>query len=159
MNIENILYEYPTLPQTIVKLNGELNELIKSKNDIRNTVKAQVMTGMPHGTEISDPTLNAVKELIDKQDIYIQEKIRQVAYYIDIKHKLDEILLKLSPAEKQIIEIKYFDRCPKYEIPRIMKYCRSRCFQLQDEAIEKIKIGLNWTKLNKIGLDFSFIIY
>jgi hypothetical protein len=40
-----------------------------------------------------------------------------------------------------------------------MKYCRSRCFQLQDEAIEKIKIGLNWTKLNKIGLDFSFIIY
>jgi DNA-directed RNA polymerase specialized sigma subunit len=143
MNIENILYEYPTLPQTIVKLNGELNELIKSKNDIRNTVKAQVMTGMPHGTEISDPTLNAVKELIDKQDIYIQEKIRQVAYYIDIKHKLDEILLKLSPAEKQIIEIKYFDRCPKYEIPRIMKYCRSRCFQLQDEAIEKIKIGLN----------------
>lgn len=139
MTIEQMLIIYPDIPQEIMRLNKDLNDINNCKDETRDTLQAQVLTDMPRGTEITNPTLTATIQLIDKYSSHVQHIIDQINDYIDTKEMLDGIWIELDKDEKRVLELRYFDRIRWDWIPAKMHYSRAQCFNIHNDAIKKIK--------------------
>jgi DNA-directed RNA polymerase specialized sigma subunit len=144
LNIENILREYPHIPETIQKLNKELNDYLTNKYDTYNTLKSAKVTGMPHASGISNQTYNAVEKLIDRYGVRIKEITEEINNWMDLQKSIDDIFYQanlLTMEERRVIELRYFQQRKWTQIPYIMKYSKRSCEYFQSKAIEKIAKG------------------
>lgn len=88
MATEEILNEYPYILKTMKELNCELNQIIRSKELMENTLKSE------HESKYCslDPTLQAVERVLDRYEnniSYITERINELK---ELKSKLDKTL-------------------------------------------------------------------
>lgn len=90
MASESFLKEYPYILKTLRHLNCELNEIIKSKELMEDTLRYCVKTG---NKECSlDPTLQVVEKVLDRYEnniSYITERINDLN---ELKNKIDGAL-------------------------------------------------------------------
>ncbi|MFZ5988956.1 MAG: hypothetical protein ACOYWZ_17780 [Bacillota bacterium] len=88
----DILDEYPYILKTLRELNGELNQIIKSKELMEDTLKYSRKADVNISSHSLDPTLKAVERVLDKYE----NNISYIAGRIDIlkerKKKLDKTL-------------------------------------------------------------------
>lgn len=139
--IEKILYDYANISYSIQKLNRELNEIITGKNETYNTLKAAKMSGIPHGTDISNQVLDAVEKLIDRYLDRVKEITYQINKLMDLQQQVDSIMYQpdlLTIEERRIVDLRYIKQYQWYRIPSVMKYSRAQCFRIHEKALEKI---------------------
>ncbi len=138
MNIENMLREYEGIPSKIMQLNKELNDMLANKNQTYNVLQASMVSNMPHGTEVGNPTLRAVEKIIDNYTKHIEYISGEINFYINLKQTLDKALSELTLEEKRVVELRYFDRWKMGRIPREMKYSWKQVTRFKNEALSKI---------------------
>lgn len=82
------------------------NELVA-----RNTgVAAAVLSGMPHGSEITNPTQRAALELMQLAEAYadtVEITKQSLQRELRLKRCIDEMLAELSEVQREIIRLRY----------------------------------------------------
>lgn len=136
--IDEILEDYPYIAEEIQRLNKQLTEYVVSQEETRNTLKAQIITGMPHSSEVCSNVYNAVENVIMNFGKKIQKLADRVNELIDTKEMLDTIIAQLPAEEKRILYYKYDMRYPMKRICFEMKYSRGECYRILEEAKKKI---------------------
>jgi len=139
MTIEQKLILYPDIPQEIQRLNKDLNDINSYKDETRDMLQAQHLSDMPKGGDISNPTLTATIQLIDRYGEHTLHIIDQINEYMDVKEEVDSAWMVLERDEKRVLELRYFDRMRWDWIPAKMHYSRRECFRVHNDAIKKIK--------------------
>lgn len=133
------------MSSNLIKLQSELNSLIKEKSDTYNTLAAYNINGMPKGKgSFSDPVFSTVENLIDRYDKRIISFTQRINKIIDEKSIFDEIWnnsLVLSGLEKTIIELKYFRYYSWAKIGEKLSYSGKQCQRISNKAIEKLQVA------------------
>jgi len=105
-----MLYNYKKLDKWIEDGEKEL-DLIREKIDILYSVGVGNISDMPHGTGISDNTLNAVDGVIKLKEVY-NERSKVIAdelkEYYRQKKIVEWIYPQLRPLHQEIIDKRYF---------------------------------------------------
>lgn len=144
MDIKQMLFEYTTYGDRIRELNARINDALAHKIDC-DTLKAQKLSGMPHGTRLSDPTFEAVQKIIDKYDRDIREMAEEVNRLIDCKNAVDKALKTLTWTEYRLIELHYFCGMSWERVAVRVNYNISHVWRLHGQALAKMRKALNIT--------------
>lgn len=142
MNIKLFLRDYPFINTELQRLQKELNELIKSKQETYVTLKAVSVTGMPKSTVPSDNVYSTVQVLVDRYDAKINYYTKQINNLLDEKELFEKAWFNrnlLSHEERAIIELRCFERYRWPDIARVLKYSEKQCQRLLDKVIEKLQ--------------------
>ncbi len=137
-DIKQMLKEYSTYNDRIRELNQRINDALAHKIDC-DTLKAQKLTGMPHGTGLSDPTFEAVQRIIDKWDKDIREMAEEVNRLIDNKAAVDKGLKALEWKEYRLIELHYFMGLTWERVAVETNYSIVWVWQMHGRALEKMR--------------------
>ena len=138
MDIKSMLIEYPHISETIQKLNRETNDILKNKLETRDNLKAVTLTDMPRGSEVGNPTLEAVERIIDVYDKRVQEISNEIEEYMNIKEYIDRVLKELNVDEYRLIDLRYFKLYKFKRIAHIMHYSVGYTYEMHDKAIKKM---------------------
>ncbi len=138
MDIKKMLSEYTTYTDRIRELNARINDALAHKIDC-DTLKAQQIDGMPHGTGLSDPTYEAVQKIIDKWDEDIREMADEVNRLIDNKAAVDKGLKVLEWKEYRLIELHYFMGLTWERVAVETNYSIVWVWQMHRKALEKMR--------------------
>ncbi|MGE5631405.1 MAG: sigma factor-like helix-turn-helix DNA-binding protein [Caulobacteraceae bacterium] len=139
MKIDDILKQYPYIAEDIQKEQEKLNKYIELQKEARNPLRGQAMDGMPHSTDISDQTYNAVVKIIDEYQVQINKHAANINKLLDRKKWLDKAFAELTEDERRLLYMAYDDRLSFRQIGRIYKCGRYMAQKLIEEAKEKIK--------------------
>jgi hypothetical protein len=135
MNIETLLYEYPSLGKWIYEANTELSDAIKCKDELLNTLKANEVTGMPKGGDGTYDAITATIARYEKHIFYLTNKVNSL---IEQKEYTDRLIASLEPQERRIIELRYFKHNNWYVVSMKAHYSEKMCRIVQRKAIEKM---------------------
>lgn len=138
MDLKQMLFEYTTYGDRIRELNAKINDALAHKIDC-DTLKAQQIDGMPHGTGLSDPTYEAVQRIIDKWDKDIREMAEEVNRLIDCKAAIDKGLKALTWKEYRLIELHYFMGLTWERVAVETNYSIVWVWQMHRKALEKMR--------------------
>lgn len=150
MTIQQALIEYPYISGRVRELNREINEILDIKHDTSVTAR---LTGMPSGGQISNPTLQAVEQIVDRLDVHIERIRDRITRLLDAKEMVDSRLCRLDIQERRVIEYRYFNNRNWPEIQEAMRYSRTTVFRIHGSALDKM--ADNGTKWDYIGLQTS----
>jgi len=142
VDIKQMLFEYTTYGDRIRELNARINDALAHKIDC-DTLKAQKLSGMPHGTRLSDPTFEAVQRIIDKWDKDIREMAEEVNQLIDRKRAVEKALKALNRTEYRLIELHYFCGMSWERVAVRVNYNISHVWRLHGQALAKMRKALN----------------
>lgn len=138
MDIKQMLNEYSTYSDRVQKLNSKINEALKHKINY-DGLKTQNITGMPHGSGLSDPTYQAVEQIITKWDNEIREMAEEVNRLIENKRAVDIALKTLQWNEYRVIELHYIIGLTLERVATEMSYTYKHVTRLHGWALEKIR--------------------
>ena len=158
--IEELLYDYPTLPKKICDKKTELLLYTRHKNDffegakISNKENSSVKF-IVEGIK-TDPTHDAYmtyEKLIDrvKKDI---DKLEQDKLLVEKWMQTGEQAI-LTAQERLIIELRYFKRCSWFAVSIKANYNERWCKQINKNLLQKIKKHFN-TAPNSTLLDLYY---
>lgn len=142
MSVEKKLYDYPHIGEIIQGYTKDLNSAIEDQKDTRDTLKAATITGMPHSTNVSNLTYQAVERTIDKWQEHIEYLLDQINYYMDLKKDVDRAIGLLTVEEYGVIDYRYFKQYKMRRIGYILHYGKTRLYEIHDSAIRKIEFEL-----------------
>ncbi len=140
-HLKQMLFEYTTYGNRIEKLNKKINDALQHKIDC-DTLKARQIDGMPHGTQLSNPTLEAVQKIIDKWDSDIRKMAVEVNRLIDNKAAVDKALNALTWKEYRLIELRYIIGLTWERVAAEANYGVQHCHRLHRQALEKMRKAL-----------------
>lgn len=144
MNVREFLTNYNHIGDEIKRLNSELNRLIECRDDIYNTLKAQVLDGMPKAQrqEGSDVVSNAIG-VGDRYNRSIDNIVLRINFLLDQCDEFNRIWAKgfdlINVKERTIIELRYFQEKRWKEVAKAVFYCEDQCRRKADEAIQKLQ--------------------
>lgn len=138
MDIKKMLSEYATYTDRIRELNARINDALNHKIDC-DTLKAQKLSGMPHGSGLSDPTYQAVEKIITKWDEEIYNMAVEVNELIENKRAVDRALKALPWDEHRVIELHYIIGLTLERVAAEMNYTYRHITRLHGWALEKIR--------------------
>lgn len=139
MNIKQMLLQYQYIPSQIARLNAELNDIIIMQKETHDNLKAMTISDMPHGTEVGNPTLRAVENIMYKYQeriIFIEEMVNKLVKTLEY---VDYSFNCLEGSERKIIELLYFNSYNIGQVSSVMYLCKSRIYELQNSAIDKMQ--------------------
>lgn len=108
--LKQILYNYKKLDKWIEDGEKEL-DFIREKIDVLYSVGVSSLSDMPHGTGISDNTLNAVDGVIKLKEVYNERSnviAKELKEFYRQKEFVEWVYPKLRPLHQEIVEKRYF---------------------------------------------------
>ncbi|NLU53423.1 MAG: hypothetical protein GXX10_11255 [Clostridiaceae bacterium] len=141
MNIRAYLRDYPFINDEILRLQKELNEIIRHKHESYATLKAVPITDMPKGSGLSDPVYNTVQVIIDRYDHKIEYYTQKINQILDDKALFEQIWFSeiLSSEERSVIDYRCFQHFDWKQTAKLMKYSTKQCRRIFNRAIEKLQ--------------------
>lgn len=136
MTIVEKLRLYPQIPAYIKDLNKQLTNAISEKYNICVTAK---LTGMPISRQKSDPTYQAVERIFTKHDQTIDDISKQIGEYLTIHADISRMLLRLTPEEKRILELRCFSAQSWADVSRMLCYSSRQCQRLYNAGLKKLE--------------------
>lgn len=113
---------------------ANLLELIQGADGVR----AQVLTGMPHG----GPSVDIVSRMAEVMEEYQQQigRIRESIHdMLVFQATVGDAVDLLPEDQRRVIRLYYLDRLTMEEkIPEVMHYCRRTCFYLRNKALDRL---------------------
>lgn len=149
MNVERFLREYQTLGEELIRLNRELNEVIRCKEDSYNTLQAQNLTGMPKDQTPEDRPSSVERAVIKISDRYgdaVTYYTNRINDLLDQKHLFETAWsdrMLLSNSERTIITLRYIQDMPWSMVCRQAHYARSRACEIAQDALDKLQNRIN----------------
>lgn len=140
--VEQLLIEYSDIDRRINSLNREA-EKIESRID---ELKAAAWSGMPHGSDVSDPIFRIVQPIVDIHNDnikIIRERIDKLYYQKQYTWEL--VNEKLDPIQAQIVINRYFNELEWEKICRKVNYSRPQAGRILKEAVGILKMIHNDT--------------
>ena len=140
--VEQLLIEYSDIDRRINSLNREA-EKIESRID---ELKAVAWSGMPHGSDVSDPIFRIVQPIVDIHNDnikIIRERIDKLYYQKQYTWEL--VNENLNPIQAQIVINRYFNELEWEKICRKVNYSRRQARRILKEAVEILKMAHNDT--------------
>lgn len=120
----------------------EIQRIMDMVGVMRST-GAVKLTGMPHGTGISDTTQKSALKIIETYEVGINQLANEINQIMERKRKINSIVAQLPSVQREILELRYVKKCGWHYIPKKLNYSRSKCFDEQKKAFEKV-----WTFLD-----------
>jgi hypothetical protein len=140
MTAKDYLLRYRTLPDRVAELVTEMHLLFEQKECIVGKYPCNVITDMPRGSDVGDPTFNKIV-LLDK----INRRLDYIGkQYEDIDNELysiEKTLESLTETERSIIEYRYVFHHRLYcgEIMDKLDIRKEKYYRLHDSALKKIE--------------------
>ena len=143
MDVKRYLEQYRDADLKAKRLRREYDEEKAKIDEISSPLGSD---GMPHGTNISDPSGNKAIHLADKRLKYIDAEIDA----IEIRQRIFDRIIKLEAEECDVLYAKYIDYKsvktgkPKTwdEVADEVHYSRRAVFTIRDKAFKKLKCAL-----------------
>lgn len=136
----DLLKNYKYIMPEVRELNKKLNEFVNLKDYC--TVKASTITDMPRSN--TNEIHNPVEDLVIRYDEQVQEYADEINRLLDNKAKVEQLLNKLEPIEKRIIELRYITN-PEQRVSDIWtwvsiqaNYSRDGALDVHSRAIKKM---------------------
>jgi hypothetical protein len=138
VDLQRLLEFYPYIQGEINKKQDELLEEVRNKDDILDTLKAALITGMPHGYDVSNPVLNVVGKAMDVYCNRIAVIIAEIDDLFNKKQLVEDLLKKCSPSELTIIKLRLFEGKSWNCIARSTNYSIMQCWRKIENGIKKM---------------------
>lgn len=134
INIQQELYEYPTIHNKILDIHKEIEEIEQL------VYYPSSSTGGIRGSNISDPTANKAINKIDPDTKEYLEYLReQKKHYIKIRKGLDRALKTLRVEDKNLIDSRYFKKNKWEIVARQTLICVTNCHRNHKRIIKQLK--------------------
>lgn len=154
ITIQQALIEYPYITGRIQGYNREINEILSIKYDTSVTAK---ITGMPGGGQISDPTLQAIEQIVDRLDVHITRTKERISRLLDDKEMVDSRLDRLDIQQRRVIEYRYFNGMNWPEIFEAMRYSKTQVYDIHHKALAAME-AKDRSKPDYTGLQTEMIV-
>jgi len=135
--LKKLLYGYTYIEFEIEGINEKiinLGEVIRSQREIG----VPELTGMPRGSETSDTVYNSVERIIVTYGQEVAKLETRLEKAFEKRNYIDDLLSKLEPTERRIIELKYFKKYKMWMICSSVSYEKSQVYYIHKKAIEKL---------------------
>lgn len=147
MDVKRYLEQYRDADMKAKRLRREYEQEKSQIDEISSPLGSD---GMPHGTNISDPSGNKAIHLADKRLKYIDAVIDA----IEIRQRIFDKIINLEAEECDVLYFKYIEYIsaktgkPKTweEVADEVHYSRRTVFAIRDKAFKKLKCALFCTK-------------
>jgi hypothetical protein len=139
---EKLLRDYPYMLDDIQKLNEEISETLKRKQESQNTLKAATISDMPKGENTSDLTYQAVEKSIDTYDTHVVFLTNKIRGLFEDRRLIWEAMRNITVDEKKAVDLHYFKGYHFERVGSIMHYTRQRAYQITIAGMIKIKTSL-----------------
>lgn len=141
MNVREYLKNYNQIGSEIRRLNSELNRLLVCREDTYNTLKAQVIDGMPKkqrldGVDIVSESVLFTVLRFGKSIELLGEQINNLLNQCDLFNNIWSNSAILKPEERKIIELRYFDQLTWEIVAYKMNYSQRQCKRLVSSALK-----------------------
>ena len=137
--IDDILKQYPYIGEDIQKAQAELNRYITLRQEARNPLKAQVLTGMPHSYDVNDQTYNAVERIMDLYQTEINKYATEINELLDQKKWMDKAFTELTEDERRIVYLMYSRHISINKLAYTRRCSRNTIYKILDDAKAKIR--------------------
>lgn len=130
---EWLLYNYKKIQAEIKNINIEMEEIKNTYSGVSGIDPSQESTG-----ETNKITSSVENEIMNKEDrINYLENIKTTKEN-QIK-KVDNALEVLTEEDREIIELRYFEKVPNYQVARRLDMTEEGCSMRKRRIIENIK--------------------
>lgn len=115
--IEKRLYDYPAIKRRYRVLTRQESRMLESIEESlpSDTVASPVLTGMPHGTEVSNPTIRLVvqrevlwERIIAETNELMREQLEEIALLTDEIVLMESVLTELDAVQRALIDWRYW---------------------------------------------------
>ena len=138
--IRGILYRWGRVPSTLLDLHQQIRDFECLLDDVRS-LGAQQYDGMPGSKEPGDPTAARAAKAIALQEEYqktIEWLMNRAAEEVRLKTLIDEHLELLSPADQELIRLRYGNRLQWVTVSMRMGYSEEAVRKRDREVILKL---------------------
>jgi tRNA(Met) C34 N-acetyltransferase TmcA len=126
----------------ITRLERRNRWLLERLSNLIPTLRAQQITGMPHGTGTSDPVWNAVERMEkDREEAQaeLSDNLDLIHHYDAVRRSVDEKMrVCLSDLQIQIIELRYRDGRSEDYVAGKLNYSRNGVQKQEYKALLKL---------------------
>jgi DNA-directed RNA polymerase specialized sigma subunit len=151
--VMKLLKNYAFILDRITDLQNEINELWKLRSEYeQGALKSNVMTGMPHGSGVSDPTYNIVQKTCDEYLADILQKSDELSKYKQQRKEIEELFKTLDLFEYKIITLRYVRKLNFYEVGREIHYSKQRVCELHKTIIDKMENSVQTGQQNQAAM-------
>lgn len=133
--IERLLYDYTTIKMSIINLERQLKELAGDVSVQAADLARETSTNGYYGS-------SSVEELAMIREEKRNRLNRKLAKSKNYIFQIDCGLEVLCEAEKQIIELRYFQQYPWYRVAYEAQYNERWCRELKTRALKKMRIAI-----------------
>ena len=132
---ENDLKQY----QAIVREMMQIQEKIKELEHMKYSIKSPKWDDMPKGGFGDNDKIGNILINIEEQIEKYWDKYRQL---LNLQNKIENVIDKLEPLEREVLRYRYFDNKKFEEISCIIHFSFRTVRRIHKRGLEKLEKGL-----------------
>ena len=140
---ESFLFSYGQVESYIDDLNEKIEEANEGGWADIKAIQYDKLSVKTSG--ISRSTENAVIAKLQ----FIEDVKKELYYNVRFKKRMDKALKNLDKQEFKVVKLRYFKNNSNEKCMELLKYKKSKFYQIKDRAIKKISISLYGVKAIK----------
>lgn len=129
-NIKKKFATYYQMALEMEEIEAELAEL----EEIKAAVRAQVITGMPRGSTVGDPTGTLAVKSASLEAYYRKLEAQE----LDRRLEIERMIANLEPLERRVIRLRYIEGKSWREVGRKLMYSEAQVRRYLDSALDKM---------------------
>ena len=135
-HVEKLLWEWGSALKDCERRRMEIRRLMEQAEDAENVLHAQVLTGMPAGGEVSDPTANAV-HMREHPLRRVDQLTAEINGIMARKDKMDAIIGLLPEEQQRLVHMRYVRGMEvSVRIPMQLHADRKTVYRWHQQALE-----------------------
>lgn len=144
--IRRLLWKWGRVTEYCAHRHRDMIEYIELMDAVGD-IKPQTLSGMPHGTDVGNPT-ERLAELRMRYAERIDCLSREIDKELRLSHDIDELIAELEPIEQTILDLRYKGGKSYMGIADELNYCERQVKRTEYEAIEKLAGRIYFTNMS-----------
>jgi hypothetical protein len=136
--MERLLIEYSGIPDRKREIEIKLKETELFKQNATDTLRAPVIDGMPHSSEIRDLVFEAVRKILDEFQIHLDYYTGQLKLYNQAEAAMYDALKCLDKNEYSVIYFRYIKGYDWRTVAVKTHNSERNCYNIRDFALNKL---------------------
>lgn len=130
---DNIKKKFATYYQMALEMR-EIEADLAELEEIKAAVRAQVITGMPRGSTVGDPTGTLAVKSASLEAYYRKLEAQE----LDRRLEIERMIANLEPLERRVIRLRYIEGKSWREVGRQLMYSEAQVRRFLDSALDKL---------------------
>lgn len=124
------LATYYQMAEELKDVEAEMEEL----EDLMTAIRAQVITGMPRGSTVGDPTSSMAVKLASLKEHY--DRLRDQE--LDRRLEIETMLTCLEPIERRVIRLRFLEGLPWRSVSQKILYSETQTRRFYEQGLDKL---------------------